>query len=107
MPAPGGRPVPGGTPVPGAVAEGAGAGGPAVPLLSQVTVNAFPPVSAEGVASVTPLADTMVRPLGFSLPIAVLSAFTPVKLTVPKFAHGSTDGSTELGACEFTSAEPH
>src|ERR1700683_2550808 len=99
-------PVPGGMPVPGVVAEGAGAGGPEVPLLSQVTVNAFPLVSAEGVASVTPLADTMVRPLGFSLPSAVLSALTPVKLTVPKFDSGSTDPAPALGAPASTSAEP-
>jgi hypothetical protein len=31
------------------------------PLLSQVMVKALPPVSAEGVASVTSLAGTMVR----------------------------------------------
>jgi hypothetical protein len=41
-------------PVPGvvvvAVAVGAGAVVPVVPVLSQVTVNALPPVSAEGVA---------------------------------------------------------
>ena len=49
--------LPGGMPVPGAVAATVGVGVAvvvaAMPLLSQVTLKALPPVSAEGVASVT------------------------------------------------------
>ena len=83
-----------------------GGGRGAAPLLSQVTVKAVPPVSAEGVASVTSLADTMVRAPGFSLPIAVLSTVALVKLTVPKFDSGSTAPVPSLGASAITSADP-
>ena len=48
-----------------AVADGVGAAVAEVPLLSQVTAKALPPASAEGVASVTSLADTMVSAAGF------------------------------------------
>ena len=73
---------------------------------SQVTLKALPPVSAEGVASVTLLADTMVRALGFSLPNAVLSTVASVKVTVPKFDSGSTAPVPSLGASAITSADP-
>ena len=59
-------------PVPGVVATSAGvavwagavAAAAAVPPLSQITAKALPPVSAQDVASVTLVADTMVRALG-------------------------------------------
>src|SRR6185437_1226390 len=85
---------------------GAAAAVAVTPLLSQVTVKALPPVSAEGVASVTSPADTMVRAPGFSLPNAVLSTVALVKLTVPKFDNGSTAPVPSLGASAITSADP-
>src|SRR5690242_18719039 len=90
-----------------AVAVPAGAGAAAVtPSLFHVTEKALPPVSADGVASVTLLPDTMVRESGFSLPIGALSAVTAVKFTVPKFDSGSTFPFPLLGASAITSAEP-
>jgi hypothetical protein len=85
------------------VAVGAGAA-VLVPLLSQVTVNALAPVSADGVASVTPPDDTMVSAEAFSSPIGWLSVVAFVKLTVPKFDSGNT--VPLLGASAITSAEP-
>src|ERR1700683_3099356 len=101
-----------GAAVPGRVAVAVGVGAavpgvpglPVVPLLSQVTVNALPSVSAEGVASEMSLADTRVRGLGCWLPIAVLSAVASVQLPVPKSESGSTVPS--LGASAITSADP-
>src|SRR5579864_9144663 len=75
-----------------------------VPLLSQVTVNALPPASADGVASVTPAADTMVSAAGFAFSMGALSAVALVKLAVPKLDSGST--VPLLGASAITSAEP-
>src|ERR1700742_2793582 len=69
----------------GAAPLGAGAAPP-----PNATEKALPPVSADGVASVTPLADTMVSESTLALPIGALLALALVKFTVPKFDSGRT-----------------
>ena len=77
-------------------AAGAGVAPAMVPLLSQVTLKASSAVSVEGVASATPWDDTIVRALGHSVPSAVWSAVTSVKLTAPKSDNGKTSAAGGL-----------
>ena len=84
---------------------GGAAGLAAVPLLSQVTEKALPLVIADGVASVTPAAETMVSPAAFALPSGALLTAALLKFTVPKLDSGSTL-LVSLGASAMISAEP-
>ena len=75
-----------------------------VSALSKVTVKSSPLVSAEGVASATFSADSMVSASVLRSPIASLLTSASVKFTVPKSVSGSTCPS--LGASAMISADP-
>ena len=74
-------------------------------MLSQVMEKALQLVIADGVASVTPPAETMVSPAAFALPSGVLVTAASLKFTVPKLDSGSTLLAS-LGASATISAEP-
>ncbi len=88
-----------------ALAVAAAAGPAAVPLLSQVMEKALPSVIADGVASVTPPAETMVSPAAFALPSGAWATAALLKFTVPSLDSGSTLLAS-LGASAMISAEP-
>src|SRR5450631_1885553 len=77
----------------------------AVPLPSQAIEKSAPLVTADGVASVTPAAETMVSSVGLAAASAALLTIALVRFTVPKLDSGSTP-LVSLGASAMISAEP-